>query len=125
MDRGLKYTHATRSASPKLRRSRRPGRGIPIGFTVRQLVEQFGVHRSTVLAHLERRDIPRRPHVAKLTETDIAIAADRYRQGQSLATLAEAFEVNAETIRKSLLRTGVQIRPRRGSSPPANRDAGE
>jgi hypothetical protein len=87
------------------------------GATVPQLVEQFEIHRTTVLAHLERRNVPRRAHVAKLTDDDIAVAAGLYLRGQSLATVALAFDVNAETIRKGLLRGGVAIRARRGWPP--------
>jgi hypothetical protein len=87
------------------------------GASVPQLVKQFGVNRTTVLAHLERRGIPRRPCVAKLTEDEIAAAARDYGDGKSLAKLGAAFGVNAETIRRALLRVGVEIRPRRGWSP--------
>jgi transposase-like protein len=88
------------------------------GATVPQLVEEFGLHRTTVLAHLERRNVPRRPHVAKLTRDDIGLAADLYKRGQSLAAIGRAFGVNAETIRKGLLQAGVAIRARRGWPPP-------
>ena len=87
------------------------------GASVPHLVKRFGASRTTVLAHLERRGIPRRPCVAKLTEDEIATAARDYGEGKSLAKLGAAFGVNAETIRKALLRVGVEIRPRKGWSP--------
>ncbi len=46
------------------------------GDSVRQLATRFRVHRSTVVNHLERADVARRPDVAKLWPTDIAEAAE-------------------------------------------------
>lgn len=40
------------------------------GLSVRRLVELFGVHRTTVLAHLERHGVARRRSVCKLTGAD-------------------------------------------------------
>lgn len=45
------------------------------GATVPELVKRFQVHRTTVLAHLERQGVPRRPNHGKLTDEQVAEAA--------------------------------------------------
>jgi hypothetical protein len=84
------------------------------GCTVPDLVAQFGIHRTTVLAHLERRGIGRRAHQRKLTDVQVAAASRLYESGVSLAELGQRFDVNPATMNKELRRAGVTIRPRRG-----------
>jgi DNA-binding CsgD family transcriptional regulator len=84
------------------------------GASVQNLAARFGIHRTTVLDHLKRRGVPRRPRVRKLTDRQIARAAEEYRSGDSLKALGERYGVDAATVRTHLARADVQIRPRRG-----------
>jgi hypothetical protein len=85
------------------------------GATVPQVVEQFGIHRTTVLAHLERRDVPRRPETRKLTGEQVADAGKLYASGLSTVKVGAIYGVDAETIRKAFIRSGLKLRPRRGT----------
>jgi lambda repressor-like predicted transcriptional regulator len=91
--------------------------GYNAGASVRQLVDRFELHRTTVLAHLERAGVARRPHTRKLTDVQIAAAAELYDAGWSLARLGTRFDVDSQTVRRTLRSQGVQMRPRRGWSP--------
>jgi lambda repressor-like predicted transcriptional regulator len=84
------------------------------GATVRELVFQFGMHRATVLAHLERQGVPRRPQLRKLPDDQVAEAAALYTAGLSLADVGRRLDVSAGTVRKELLHAGVSVRPRMG-----------
>jgi transposase len=84
------------------------------GASVHQLTKQFQVHRSTVVAHLERHGIPRRASTRKLSDDDVPQAAKLYEQGWSLVRLGEHYSVDDETVRRALQRLGVKLRPRRG-----------
>jgi hypothetical protein len=86
------------------------------GASVLQLTRDFRIHRTTVLAYLERHGIPRRANTRKLTDAQVAEAGVLYGQGWSLIRLGEHFGVDDETVRRSLRRIGVQLRPRRGVS---------
>lgn len=87
-----------------------------IGSTVSQLADSYGVHRTTVLAHLERQGIDRRRAQRVLTDDDIAQAAALYSSGRSLKATGSHFGVDPETIRREFKKAGVLIRPRRGWS---------
>ena len=84
------------------------------GATVRTLADQFRVHRTTVVRHLEMAGVPRRANTRKLTDEQIAKAAELYEAGWSTARIGERFKVDPETVRHWLGRAGVKIRPRRG-----------
>ena len=79
-----------------------------------QIVERFGIHRTTVLAHLERHGVPRRPETRKLSEQQIADAAQLYESGLSTVKVGAIYGVDAETIRKAFIRADVKLRARRG-----------
>jgi hypothetical protein len=81
------------------------------GATVQDLTQQFAIHRTTVLEHLKRQGVARRPHRRKLTEQDVAKAVRLYQAGWSTTRLGPHFGVNAETVRKELHRAGVTLRP--------------
>ncbi len=81
------------------------------GQSVRQLTETWDIHRTTVLDHLERNNIPRRPTVRKLTDTQLKEAADLYRAGNPLKTLGAKYSVDPQTVSRELKKVGVQIRP--------------
>jgi uncharacterized protein (DUF433 family) len=84
------------------------------GATVQELVEQFGVHRTTVLNHLKRRDVARRANIRKLTDEQVQEAARYYRAGNSLVTTGKRFGVDGTTIARELRQVGVGVRRRRG-----------
>jgi IS30 family transposase len=84
------------------------------GKTVAQLVEALDVSRTTVLGHLERAGVARRPDIRKLTDADVANAASYYRNGESLAIVGKRFGVDTKTVARELRRANVNIRPRPG-----------
>lgn len=112
---------------PEKQRSRRNQRRLPPdqladllvkyteGTSVVALAEEYGVHRTTVMSHLERAGIPRRPCTRSMTDHDVAKAAAKYASGLSLIVVAEPFGVSARTIAREFRRAGVPIRPRLGS----------
>ena len=87
------------------------------GLTVRQLAAKWGIHRTTVLRHLERHGVERRPNRRKLTDASANQAAQLYCKGQSLSQVARQFDVNPTTLRNELDRAGVTVRSRRGWAP--------
>jgi DNA invertase Pin-like site-specific DNA recombinase len=84
------------------------------GSTVRQLAVMFCINRETVMEHLKRAGVSRRPNVRKLTDEQVTQAARIYRDGLSLQRTAEQFGISERTIRTELARAGEPIRPRRG-----------
>lgn len=68
------------------------------GSSVMALASSFGVHRTTVMSHLERRGVPRRSPVRALTDDQVKEAAKYRSQGESLETVAARFGVSARTI---------------------------
>ena len=84
------------------------------GDSVRTLSAVFGVNRETILEHLKREGIERRPHIRKLTDRQVGRAASLYASGLSLAKTAEHFDVSERTLRSELAKAGHAIRPRRG-----------
>jgi transposase len=87
------------------------------GSSIDSLATQFGVNRTTIITHLDRRGIQRRKVVRKLTDRIVQRAATRYRKGESLQVVAAQFDVDARTLSKEFRRAGVPIRPRRGWPP--------
>ena len=80
------------------------------GLSVPELVERWGVHRTTVLDHLERQGVPRRATKRRLSDAQVAEAAELYRAGSSLASLGRQFRVSATTMSKELKAVGVPSR---------------
>jgi transposase-like protein len=62
----------------------------------------------------KRETSQRRVNRRKLTDDDVSEAAGRYGNGDSLAKVALAFNVDAATLRRELHRSGVATRLRRG-----------
>ena len=84
------------------------------GRTLADLARKHGIHPRTVAAHLAIRDVPRRVNHRKMSAHDVSEATRHYRNGDSLATVALTFNVDAATVRRELHRAGVTIRCRRG-----------
>lgn len=72
------------------------------GDTVPMLVERYGVHRTTILGHLERMGVPRRAQKRKLTDAQVKEAKRLYRLGLSYAELGRKFGVSGDTVKKEL-----------------------
>ena len=85
-----------------------------VGASIDGLARRLGVHRTTVVHHLDRAGIARRRVVRKMTDESVALAAARYEEGASLALVASEFEVHQRTLARELRRAGASIRPRRG-----------
>jgi transposase-like protein len=78
------------------------------GATALALAGKHSVHRTTVLALLERHQVARRGRV--LTPDHIERAISLYASGRSCASIAKDLKVNPETIRQALLKAGVALR---------------
>ena len=70
------------------------------GSTIKTLAHQFGVHRTTVMTHLDRHGIPRRAP-RKLTDQMVIAAAQRYASGETLAEIAEHLGVVSSTLTRT------------------------
>ena len=78
------------------------------GMSVAKVAARYGIHRTTVLAHLERANVPRRPKVRALTASQIRTAAARQQAGESYARIARDYDVHAETVRRWVLRAEAE-----------------
>jgi Helix-turn-helix domain len=81
------------------------------GSTIEMLASALVIHRTTVMAHLERRSVSRRSP-RKLTDDLVAEAAHRYASGETLAEIAGIFDVAPSTLTRELRLAGIPIRPR-------------
>ncbi len=89
------------------------------GSSIDAAARQHQVHRTTVMTHLQNRNIPRRANLRKMTKDTVARAGRRYASGVSLAAVAAEFRVHERTLVRELRRKGVPIRRRNGWPPPA------
>jgi DNA-binding NarL/FixJ family response regulator len=78
------------------------------GATALALAGKHSIHRTTVLALLERHQVARRGRV--LTPGHIERAVSAYASGRSCASIAKDLKVNPETVRQALLKAGVAMR---------------
>jgi transposase-like protein len=85
------------------------------GATALALASNHSIHRTTVLAILDRHSVSRRGRV--LTRDHIERAVSLYSSGRSCASIGEELGVNPETVRQALLKVGVAMR--RPGRPPA------
>jgi transposase-like protein len=84
------------------------------GDSIDDLARRYGVHRTTVIHHLDQAGVTRRRVVRKMNDKSVARAAARYEQGASLAVVASEFGVHQRTLARELRRAGTEIRLRRG-----------
>jgi len=87
------------------------------GATAKELAQRFHIHRTTVLAQLERQGVDRRRCLRRMADTEVTHAALIYAEGHSLKTTAAHFGVDAETLRREFKKAGIHVRPRRGWAP--------
>ncbi len=78
------------------------------GATITQLVDSFGVHRTTVMAHLRRSGVPR---LGEWSPAQVAQAANRYQEGETLDDIAATLGVDPRTVGRQLRRAGAALRP--------------
>jgi hypothetical protein len=84
------------------------------GKSIDQLAQDYGIHRTTIITHLQNQGVPRRRILRKMTDDLAADAAVMYLDGHSLAsTVAEAFNVDTRTLGREFRKAGVPIRARR------------
>lgn len=86
--------------------------GYEAGATAPELAARFGVHRTTVVAHLRRKGVAIRRRGLQAVEVDEV--ARLYGQGWSTVGLGKRFGVSDHTISAALRNAGVSIRTRSG-----------
>lgn len=84
------------------------------GATLKALAARFSLHRVTVIAHLDRRKVARRPPVG-LSPAQARGAVQLYEDGLSISGIGVRLGFSPNTVRRYLVEAGVSIRPRRGS----------
>jgi hypothetical protein len=84
--------------------------------SVKELAQQFGIHRTTVTALLQRHGVELRH--SGLEPTEVQAAANLYRQGWTLARLGEMLGADSTTIWRMLRAAGVKMRPPTSSGKP-------
>lgn len=82
--------------------------GYTAGKTMHDLAREFGVHRTTIKATLERHGIPRRRRT--MTPDHVDESVRRYESGESLARIGDQLNFDAQTIANQLRKRGVRIR---------------
>jgi hypothetical protein len=82
------------------------------GATVYDLAERFGIHRTTVSAHLHRREIQMRGH--SLAESQVDHGIQLYEQRWSVARIGSHLGVNGSTVWLALRARGVRMRDVQG-----------
>ena len=103
------------------------------GVSIDELARRYGVHRTTIIAQLDRRDVPRRRVARKMTDALVARASERYagrlftrrrRRGvQGPCTYARpgvsaGWDAHQRASRlDSLKPSQPTLRPRRGATP--------
>lgn len=90
--------------------------GYATGKSMKELAVEFGINRVTVSSYLRQAQVPLR-RVGLSTEQAVE-AVGLYEAGWSSGRLAKRYDVSADTVLKSLRRTGAAIRPRRGGPRP-------
>jgi DNA-directed RNA polymerase specialized sigma24 family protein len=108
------------SAAPRRRQRRLPPAQVAelttayeSGAAINDLAKRFGIHRSTVLEHLNRSETRGQRYPA-LDEHEVDVAMQLYGTGLSLRNVGIALGVHASTVRLSLRRAGVTLRQRNG-----------
>ena len=113
--RGMRPNHATATLQRQRRLTRSEVDNLvdlyATGISVRQLAAAFGINRGTALRHLQRRDVPSRATVRKLTDEHLATATRRYLAGEPMAKLCSDLGINPTTLRRELTTTGIPLRP--------------
>ena len=73
------------------------------------IAKRWGLHRTTVAEHLHRADVEIRRRGIPTNQLYEVIRL--YEEGWSCLRLAERFDCDDETVRQTLKRAGVKLRP--------------
>jgi predicted HTH domain antitoxin len=87
------------------------------GATLKELGEQYQVHRTTISELLDRRGVQRR--YQPLSVNQVADAVKLYESGLSLVRVSEILQVNSGTVWQALKHKGVRLRDCHGRARPA------
>ncbi len=66
------------------------------GASIDALARRYGIHRTTIIAHLDRQGVPRRRVARKMTDTLVALASERYAEGGSRSPLSHLSSVSTQ-----------------------------
>jgi DNA invertase Pin-like site-specific DNA recombinase len=80
------------------------------GEPVNGLAVTYGLNRSTVLNHLKRQGVPRRR--SRLTISDVEKIVGLYAYGESAEAIALELRIGATTVRRALVKAGVELQRR-------------
>ncbi len=82
------------------------------GALQQELTARFGIHDTTLRAHLRRRGVLKQRPYRKLRGEMLEKAQTLYESGLSLRSVASEIGVSREAIRSGLLSSGVTLRSR-------------
>jgi hypothetical protein len=82
------------------------------GVPINDLVARYRIDQSTVTQHVKRAGV--RMRYPKLVSQEIEEATGLYCSGLSLAAVGKHFGIDAYTVRRTLLKVGVQMRDHQG-----------
>ena len=80
------------------------------GASVLGLARQYGVHRTTVMAVLDRERVARRSQGRVLSLEEIERASQLYRGGLNLRAVGAELGVDYRVVRRGLVAAGVKLR---------------
>ena len=75
------------------------------GSSVQELAEKYDIHRATVFAHLQRREVPRR--LPGLNDQEQAEAVRLSRGGMSMRAIGHLMGVDRKAVRVALVEAGL------------------
>lgn len=82
------------------------------GAEINDLASRFGIHRATVINHLNQSNTPKRRRQGRtLTPDQLQRAGQAYASGLSLIEVGEQFDVDKRYLRRALPKAGFTIRP--------------
>jgi transposase-like protein len=81
------------------------------GVAINEIAATFGIHRTTVMTHLDRAGVQRR---TGRMQRSLGEARSMYESGASLSCVAKQFGVDAETVRRAFKSAGTSLRHGRG-----------
>ena len=80
--------------------------------SVRELAEEFGIDRSTLLLYVQRAGLPKRNESTFWNEAELARAVERYEAGALCREIAVEMGVSKSTVARRLQLAGVNLRGR-------------
>jgi len=84
------------------------------GVPVKEIAEQFKIHRATVGEICKRHGVQLRNPNRGMDDAQIRVATHTYESGASLATVGKQLGLSVGTVRRALLGAGVKLRSRPG-----------